>query len=154
MANEFSTAGVTVKYAIEQTSGTRPVSGYTVIPGIKSIPDIGNSEPSLLEVTDLSDKTRKRYIPGLQDNNGSVSFGANLTADFKTKWAALCAAATEGQAASKSAWFEIAIPQFDSFYFSGMPTELGFSAMEVDAVAEATVYITPNTIEGWGTAST
>ena len=33
MANELSTAGVTVGYAFEATSGTRPETGYQRIPG-------------------------------------------------------------------------------------------------------------------------
>lgn len=153
MANEFSTAGITVKYAVENTAGTFPTSGYTLIPGIKSTPDF-NSEPSQLEVTDLSDTTYKRYIPGLKDTSGSSTFGANLTAAFKTAWSTLCDAANEAQAAGKSTWFEICIPNFDSFYFSGMPTPLGVSGFEVDAVAEIDAYITPNTIKGWAAAST
>ena len=53
MANELSTAGVLVKYIVEETGGTRPTTGYTTIPNIKSTPDI-NPEPSGLDVTDLS----------------------------------------------------------------------------------------------------
>ena len=59
MANELSTAGVTVQYCVETTAGTKPTSGYTAIPNIKAIPDL-NPEPSSLEVTDLSDTEWKR----------------------------------------------------------------------------------------------
>ena len=59
MANEFSTAGITLKYAVEATAGTRPTTGFTAIPGIKSMPEF-NPEPSSLEVTDLSDTVWKR----------------------------------------------------------------------------------------------
>lgn len=58
MANEFSTAGITLKYAVA-TGTTRPTSGYTTIPSIKSMPEF-NPEPSSLEVTDLSDTVWKR----------------------------------------------------------------------------------------------
>ena len=144
--NEFSTAGITVKYSAAQGS-THPTSGYTVIKGIKSTPDF-NPEPSTLQVTDLSDLEYHRYIAGLKDVGGAVSFTANLTTEFKTAWDALVTAAD-----GNTVWFEIAIPNFESFYFAGIPSPLGVSAFEVDAVAEINAMVTPNLIEGWGTAS-
>lgn len=50
--NEFSNAGIKIKYAVEATAGTRPTTNYTVIPGIKGTPDF-NPAPSTLDVTDL-----------------------------------------------------------------------------------------------------
>ena len=107
-----------------------------------------------MEVTDLSDTVWKRYIPGLKDVGGAVAFTANLTASFKTTWNSLVSQATTAKASDLSTWFEVSIPNFDSFYFSGMPSELGLKGMEVDSVVEADGYITPNTIYGWGSAST
>lgn len=153
MALEISTAGILVKYAVESTAGTRPTTGYTTIPNIKSTPDF-NPEPSTLEVTDLSDLVWKRYIAGLKDPGGALSFNANLTSAFKTAWETLVSAYETGIASSKQTWFEIMVPTIGSFYFSGIPSELGVNAYEVDAVAEISVYVTPNKIEGWGTSST
>lgn len=144
--NEFSTAGITVKYSATQAA-THPTTGYTVIKGIKSTPDF-NPEPSTLQVTDLSDLEYHRYIAGLKDVGGSVAFNANLTPEFKAAWDALVSAA-----AGKSVWFEIAIPNFESFYFAGIPSPLGVSAFEVDSVAEISAMVTPNLIEGWDEAS-
>lgn len=53
MANEISTAGIQIGYAVETTAGTRP-STFTNIPNVKTIGDM-NPEPSTYEVTDLSD---------------------------------------------------------------------------------------------------
>jgi hypothetical protein len=153
MALEISTAGVALKYAVETTAGTRPTTGYTAIPSIKETPDF-NPEPSTLEVTDLSDLVWKRYIAGLKDPGGALSFTANLTSAFKTAWEALVSAYETGIAASKSTWFEIAVPTVGSFYFTGIPSELGINGMSVDEVAEIEVYVTPNTIEGCDTSST
>jgi len=154
MANELSTAGVLVKYAAETTAGTRPTTGYTTIPNIKSTPDL-NPEPSNLEVTDLSDTEWKRYIPGLKDPGGALSFNANNTDAFQTAWATLVAAYETASAASKAIWFEIYVPGLtNSFFFAGIPSALGLGAMEVDAPAEVTAYVTPNQIEGWAAAST
>lgn len=153
MANEFSTAGIKVKYCCETTAGTRPTSGYTVIPGIKSTPDF-SPEPSTIEVTDLADLEWRRFIPGLKDLGGSLPFTANLTTDFKTAWAAMVAADATAFASNKATWIEINVPDFGSFYFAGRPTPLGAGAFNVGEVAEVTAYITPNQVVGWDTAST
>ena len=46
------------------------------------------------------------------------------------------------------------VPDFGSFYFAGIPSALGMSAMDVNAVLEIEAYITPNKIHGWDTSST
>lgn len=153
MSQELSTAGVLLKYAVETTAGTRPTTGYTQIPCIKAIPDF-NPEPESLEVTDLSDTTWRRYIPGLRDPGGALAFTANLTTQFKTAWETLISAFESANTDGKATWFEIMVPNFGSFYFAGYPTELGMTAMDVNAVLEIEAYVTPNQIEGWGTSST
>lgn len=153
MALEFSSAGVQVRYCVETTSGTRPTSGYKVIPSIKGSPDF-NAEPSQLDVTDFSDMVWKRSIAGLRDVGGAIAFTANMTNSFKTAWASLVSAYTSAISTSKSTWFEVSIPNFDSFYFSGQPIELGVKGMDVDSVVEADGYVVPNQIFGWGASST
>jgi hypothetical protein len=150
---ELSTAGVLLKYAVETTAGTRPTTGYTQVPSIKAIPDF-NPEPESLEVTDLSDTEWRRYIAGLKDPGGALSFTANLTTAFKTAWETLVTAAETAATTSKATWFEIMVPNFGSFYFAGIPSPLGMSAMDVNAVLEIEAYVTPNQIEGWDTSST
>lgn len=152
MALEISTAGILLNYCVESTKGTRPTTGYTNIPNIKSIPDF-NPSPSTLDCTDLSDTEWKRYILGLKDVGGAIEFGANFTTDFKTKWAALVSAATTGFESELATWFEVYVPDFGSFYFTGMPSTLGLPSAEVDAVFEGSVYIIPNTIHGWDTSA-
>lgn len=153
MANEFSTAGCQVKYCVESTAGTRPTVNYTVIPNIKSTPDY-NPAPNTLQVTDLSDTKWHRYIPALKDVGGASALTANLTSAFQTAWETLVSAAETAFESGKATWFEIVIPNFDSFYFSGMPSDLGLSALEVDQVFEVDAYIVPNQIHGFDTAST
>ena len=154
MANELSTAGVLVKYLVEATAGVRPTTGYTTIPNIKSTPDL-NPEPSSLEVTDLSDTEWKRYIPGLKDPGGALSFMANNTTAFQTAWATLVSAYGTAKASNKSIWFEIMVPGLtNSFFFAGIPSSLGLSGMEVDSPAEVNAYVTPNQVTGWETKTT
>ena len=152
MALEFNTIGVKLGYAVEASAGTRPTSGYTNVPDIKSIPAV-DLTPSKLEVTNLVDKY-KRYISGVLDGGDDINVNANLTASLKTVWASLVSAAETAWDSGKSTWFEISIPGFDSFYFAGIPTQLGFGQMGVDAVAEASLHIIPNQIAGWAAAST
>lgn len=150
---EFSSAGVQLRYCVETTSGSRPTSGYRKVPSIKGTPDF-NAEPSQLDVTDFDDLVWRRAIPGLRDVGGALAFTANMTASFKTAWTSLVSAANTGKASNLSTWFEIAIPNFDSFYFAGSPIELGIAGMDVDSVVEADGYVVPNKIVGWDTSST
>ena len=152
MALELNTIGVKIKYCVEARAGTRPASGYTNIPDIKEIPAI-ESTPSQLEVTNLVD-THRRYIPGVIDSGNDFALTGNLTASLSAAWASLVSAADAGWDSGLSTWFEIAIPNFDSFYFAGRPTEMGASQLGVDAVIEATMHIIPNQIAGWAQAST
>jgi len=152
MALEFNTIGVKIGYAVEATAGTRPTSGITNIPDIKSIPGI-ELTPSRLDVTNLVDRYR-RYISGVMDAGDDIALTGNLTASLKSVWASLVSAASAAWGSGKSTWFEISIPGFDSFWFAGIPSEMGFNEMGVDAVAEASLHIIPNQIAGWAAAST
>lgn len=152
MALEMNTIGVKIKYCVETSAGTRPTTGYTNIPDVKSIPEI-NLTPSTLEVTNLVDKF-KRYIPGVQDPGTDFAMNGNMTSALKTAWASLVSAAASAWASGKSTWFEVAIPNFESFYFAGVPVDLGLSSQAVDGVEEANMHIIPNQIAGWASAST
>ena len=152
MALEFNTIGVSLKWASETTAGSRPLTGYVSIPSIKGTPAI-DINPNKIEVTDLSDEYR-RYVDGVKDVGDSFDFTANLTAALKTAWNSCVSAAKAAKTASKATWFEIAIPNFDSFFFAGLPTELGVNEMGVDAVIESTLHIVPNQIAGWAAKST
>ena len=153
MALEISTAGIKVKWAAETTAGTRPTTGYTTIPNVKSIPGY-NPEPSNIQVTDLSDQEWHRYIPGLKDPGGAIGLTVNYNDTFNTAWSGLITAYEAAKAASKSIWIEFAIPNMQSFYFQAIPSELGFNGAEVDSVLENVAYLTPNGEPVWAAAST
>lgn len=154
MALELASAGAKIQYAAEATAGTRPTSGYTAISNVKTIGAL-DAEPATYDVTDLSDMEFKRYIPGLKDIGGDVPLTANLTQAFVTAWATLVTAAETANAAGKSVWFEVVIPKLtQSFFFKGMPVDLGLSEITTDTALETTAHITPNEIVGWDTKST
>lgn len=151
---DLSSAGVTFQYCVETTAGTRPTTGYTVLTGITSIPDL-NPEPSNLETTTLDELEYRTYIPGLKDVGGAIAIGANNTEAFQTEWSALVEAAETGKASGLSTWFSVVIPGLTkAFYFAGTPSPLGLSAIEVDSVLSIEAYITPSSIAGWQLAPT
>lgn len=148
MANELSTAGIQVGYAVESTAGTRP-STFTSIPNVKTIGDM-NPEPSTYEVTDLSDTEYKRYIGALKDIGGAVSLTVNITQAFMTVWESIVTAANTGLSTNKACWFQVSVPNVTKkFYFAGIPASLGLPQIETDAVFEGDVYVTPNQVAGW-----
>ena len=152
MANELSTLGITVNYAVEATAGTRPTSGYTKVAHIKATPDFAVA-PDGIEVTDLEETEIHRYIAGLRDLGDSLSFTANLTSDLITSWASCKTAADTAWASGKATWWEIKIPNMKSFYFSGLPADLGLSALEVNSALETECTIFPTGFHGFDTAS-
>ena len=144
MVNAVSTAGMSIKYAVEVTAGTRPTSGYTTIPGAKAIPAVFN-EPNVLQSTDLAAEKSHSYIPGLSDSGGSIPVTVNDCTEFRTAWSA-CVAAYAALTGGKKMWFEIAYRAdtgLESCYFPGEPVALGFGGAEVDSVLENNANIMP-----------
>ena len=144
MANAVSTAGMLVKYAVEATAGTRPTSGYTLIPGVKAIPVIFN-DPNMLQSTPLSATKNHTYIEGLNDSGGAIQLTVNDYEAFRTAWTA-CVAAFDALTDDKTMWFEIAYQDgsnLESFYFPAQPLALGFGGAEVDSVLENNLNLAP-----------
>lgn len=152
MGVALSTAGVTFGYAVETTKGTRPASGYTLIPDIKEVPEM-NPEPETLETTVLAETEYKTYIEGLKDLGGALSFLANYTKELETTWGELVSAYEA--AGDKAVWFEVAHPDLDkSVFFTGQPSAMGLPGMGVGAVLETNLFITPTNAPSWETKST
>ena len=154
MGIAISTAGVTFGYAVETVKGTRPDSGYTVIPDIKEIPEM-NPEPETLETTVLSETEFKTYIEGLKDLGGALSFLANYTTELETVWADLVEAYKTASETGLATWFEVKHPKLDkSVFFTGQPSAMGLPAMAVGNVLETNLYITPTNAPAWEAKST
>ena len=154
MGIAISTAGVTLGWAVETTSGTRPTTGFKKIPDLKEVPEM-NPEPSTLETTDLSQTEYKTYIEGLKDLGGALSFLANYTSELETEWAALMTAYKTAVDGKKAIWFEVKHPKLEkAVFFTGQPSALGLPGMTVDSVMEINLYITPTNAPTWQTKST
>lgn len=138
MALELSTAGITVKYAVEATAGVRPTSGYVELPGVKSIPAFG-TDVNALDCTPLSNTKNYSYIDGLRDPGGAVGLTVNDYTTFRTAWDTMMTAYETAAAAGKGLWVEYAYPAgsgMESFYYPAKPIDLGYGGAEVDSVLE------------------
>ena len=150
MSIDLSTAGVSLSYAVETTASTRPTTGYTKIPGIKSTPDL-NPAPETLETTTLDALEYKTYVDGLKDLGGALEFTANLTEDLITTWdTTLMTAYETAKSSGKATWFVIQHPSLTkAVYFTGNPASMGLPAAEVGNVFETTLYVTPTGEPSW-----
>ena len=155
MSQRLSTAGMTLSYAVEATSGTRPTTGYTLIPEVKATPST-NPQPNSIDVTPLSETEFLQYIAGLKDLGGVMQFTANLTADVLTAWNdTLLSAYATGQESSKDTWFCISHPKLTkAVFFKGEPVACGFNEAAVNAALETTLYIAPQSAPEFQNAPT
>lgn len=146
----LSTAGVTMNYAVEKTAGTRPTSGYAEVSEVTETPEM-NVTPGQIDVTPLSAKEYKIYIPDLKDMGGVLSFTANFSQTELDLWNKTIVSAYEtGIAEGKNTWFCIVIPDMeDAFYFTGIPSKIGLPAMSVGAALQVGLPITPSNEPDW-----
>lgn len=148
MANELTTAGISLKYAVESTAGTKPSSFSTAIPNVTSI-GATTSDPEMYDVTDLSDTETRRKIKGLQDISDVVTLGVNLTKAFATAWATLVSAAETAIDGGKKTWFEVSITGYGAYYFTGIPVALQCPAIDTGAVLTDEVRIALTSVNGF-----
>lgn len=151
----LSTAGITLNYAVEQTAGTRPTTGYQEIPEITEIPET-SAAPSTLDATPLSSTKYRIYVPGLIDLGGVLSYTANFSQSLLELWNETLVPLYETSIADgKAMWFCTVIPGFeDALYFTAVPTKIGGPGASVDSVLQITLPITPSNEPDWYPAPT
>jgi len=138
-----STAGMSLQYAVETTAGERPTTGYQIIPEVKSMPSF-NPAPNTIESTTLQETEYMTYVKGLKDLGGALEYSANLTDDLIDFWDDLMTAYDNAVAEGKQMWFCVVHPKLKkSLYFVGEPANISFNEAAVNAMAETTLYITP-----------
>lgn len=144
MSQRVSTAGMYLCYCVESTKGTRPTSGYQIIPEIKSMPSF-NPSPNTIDSTTLLETEYMTYVKGLKDLGGALEYGANLTDDLVDFWETLLTAYDTASAEGKAMWFAVVHPKLaKATFYQGEPAPIGFNEASVGAMAETTLYITPN----------
>lgn len=145
MSERVSTAGMLLLTATETTAGTRPTTGWTKVPEIKSMPNF-NPAPATIDSTTLEETEFMTYVEGLKDLGGALEFSANLTDDLDTYWSALVTSYETAAEDGKAMWFCIYHPKLaKATYFTGKPAPIGFNEASVGSMTETTLYITPMT---------
>lgn len=153
MALEISTVGAQVAYCFETTAGTRPTSGYTVLPDVNEAPEFDLS----IETIDASNITDKitRYVLGRQDPGGDASFTLNHTDAVITAWENLVTSADTNYAAGKRLWFAYIYPDAaDAYFWAGRPSALGSSGISQNSLSTIPAHCAVNDIHGWDTKPT
>ena len=142
MGIALTSIGIKISYATEAAKGTRPTTGYTLLPDLKSIPDF-NPQPNTADATTFDNLEYTSYVKLLKDIGGALEFNANLTQDLYDKWSVMITARnnlTDG----KQMWYCVDIPNFDkSIFFTGDPSEMGIPSAEANSLLETSVYIVP-----------
>lgn len=153
MSQRYSTAGMRLYYVVESTAGTRPTTGLTKIPEVKSIPNF-NPAPETIDSTTLEETEYRTFVEGLKSLDGALEFGANLTEDLITAWET-CNAAHDALTGGKAMWFYVVHDSLSkAVAFEGDPSPLGLNESSVGAMLETTLYITPNSAPQWVTKPT
>lgn len=151
MSERLSTAGMMLAYAVEETAGTRPTTGWKEVPEVKTLPSF-NPSPSSIQSTTLHETEYHTYVKGLKDLGGALEYGANLTEDLLDFWDDMLEAYETATKAKKSMWFAVIHPKLTkATFFVGEPSPIGFNEADVDSMSETTLYITPNSAPEWGT---
>lgn len=162
MAGEISSAGITIKYAVEATAGTRPTTGYLekasgatlniadYVTGISGL----TAEFEQYDVTPLAETRRHRFVKGLQNNDGNLSLNCNINPTSRSDWNAIVTQ-YEALTGGKGMWFEFTLPgDTQSVFFRGEPCEMGFPDVEAASAVQGAIQIIENQYSGWTAKST
>lgn len=126
---ELSTVGAKVAYAVATTKGTRPTTGYIVLDGIKTAPEVDLSTETI-DASTLADKTT-RYIPGRQDPGGEKSFTASNTSAFRALWETFVTEAETAHDAGKETYIAYIVEgDNEAFYWTALPQKLGHGGLD------------------------
>lgn len=148
---DLTTIGIRFGFAIESTAGTRPTAFENIV-NPKDTPDL-SPQPDSLDATSLNDLEFKRYLLGLKDTGGNISFTVAMSEATLNQWNDMCEDSKTAEASGKATWFCLYHPGLsNSFFFKGQPAKLGFPSSGVNSVWDATVYIAPTGGFDWDTA--
>ena len=162
MAGEISSAGVQIYYAPEATVDTCPSTGWkqkasagtlNIADYVTGISGLG-ADFDMYDVTPLSETSRHRFVKGLQNNDGSIEFNANINPTSRADWGKIVAEFT-ALTGGKSLWWEVILPgDTDGFFFRGEPMPMRFPDVEAGSAVQGAVQIVENKCDGFATKKT
>lgn len=139
----LTSIGVKVSYAFESVAGTRPTTGYKLIPGVRELEGV-DATPDAIETTSLENLEFKTYVPGLKDLGGTRTFTANFTQELQTLWGEVMTEWETAKASGKAMYICIDIPETtNSCYMSVIPSPLGLPDITTNSLLDARLYLTP-----------
>lgn len=139
----LTTLGMFLCYAVETTAGTRPTTGYTIIPEVKSTPDF-DTEPETIDSTTLFEDEYRTSEPGLRDLGGAAAFEANFTDVLKDSVDEIINDYDTATAAGKAVWFCVGHPKSKyAMYLKGRIVKVQFGAAAVADMLNTTIRIYP-----------
>lgn len=149
MAIAITSIGAKVSYAIDTIIGTRPTTGFSVIPGITEIPEM-NPTPDMLDTTSLDNLNYTTGVPGLKTLD-VLTFSARFSQDLYDLYNTMMTAYTTAKTSGKGMWLCIDIPGLDeSCYVQVEPSPLGMPAVSTNSVIDINLYFAPVGEPVWG----
>ena len=129
-----STLGIKFGYAVETTAGTRPTSGYTVIPRCNNI-GAYSEEQGAIDASALEDSEVK-YIPGRVDGGGTWPVTFNKTDAVIGALNTMISAYETAEASSLGMWFTVYSPYLSTAEFikGAPPAKLPLSERSQDSL--------------------
>jgi len=162
MAGEISSAGIQIYYAPETAVDTCPSTGWkqkaasgtlNIADYVTGISGLG-ADYDMYDVTPLSETSRHRFVKGLQNNDGSIEFNANINPTSRADWGKIVAEFT-ALTGGKSLWWEVILPgDSDGFFFRGEPLPMRFPDVEAGSAVQGAVQIVENKCDGFATKKT
>lgn len=162
MAGEISTAGIKIKYAVEANVGVCPNTGFLekaanttlkIAEYVTGISGLG-AEYDMYDVTPLAEESRHRFIKGLQNNDGNISFACNINPTSRSDWNAIVGVYAN-LTGGKGLWWEITLKDdTQSVFFRAEPCEMRFPDVESAQAVQGAVQLIENQYVGWAAKST
>lgn len=161
MAGEIGALGVKIYYAPETAVGQKPSTGWVqkATSATQNIADFVTAVSGLSADIDKGDVTpisepqygRRRFIPLLYGNDGSIKFTCNINKISRDDWNAIVAehsALTGGL----SMWWEIILPgDTDGYFFRGEPCPMQMPDFTAGEVVQGDVEIIESDNVGYQT---
>lgn len=113
----LTTIGVKVSWAVETVAGQRPTTGYKVIHGIHSTPNL-NIAPSTVDVTSFDDMIFTRKASTLKEIPDQMEYGVFYGKQAKKDWDELMSAYETAKKGGLEVWFCEDIPDDDDDDFA------------------------------------
>lgn len=149
MGVRVTTIDTRLMYAVETTAGTRPTTGFKLIPEVKAMPALDNP-PETIDSTTLLETEFMTNEPGLK-SNGIKDYTVNLTNEVLTFWNTLLTEYETAIASGKEMWFaHVPNAKLDKCQmYKGVPSPIGMNDISINTMLEASLHVTPTSGIVW-----